>query len=123
MRIRALTPYEQVPEILSLEKKKIFFSKDLSKSIIYSVAPPGSSQHLAMLALDVEEFNDAKVRAILAANGWYQTVTSDLPHFTFLGVSETDLAKRGLKLVTSGGRGYWVPDLPPEPKVVIAPNK
>src|SRR5436190_12648352 len=82
-RIRSLPPYEQVPEIFKLEQQGIFFSKDLSKSISYSVAPPGASQHLSMLALDVSEYDDANVRALLARHGWFQTVVSDMPHFTF----------------------------------------
>lgn len=110
-RIRALTPYEQVPEIFKLESQGMFFSKDLSKSIIYSVAPPGSSQHLSLLALDVEEFENAQVRTILAKSGWHQTVVSDLPHFTYLGAQESELAKLGLKKVTNSGRVFWVPDI------------
>jgi len=43
--------------------------KSLDKSIIYSVAPPGASQHLSMLALDVKEFQNAKVRETLARHG------------------------------------------------------
>ncbi|HMJ07958.1 MAG TPA: hypothetical protein VK468_03070, partial [Pyrinomonadaceae bacterium] len=85
--IRRLAPFGQVSKVLELENNGLFFAKDLSKSIIYSVAPPGSSQHLAMLAFDVAEFVDLKVREILARNYWYQTVVSDLPHFTFLGVA------------------------------------
>ena len=108
-RIRALSPFEQVSEILKLESQGIYFSKDLSKSIIYSVAPPGSSQHLSMLALDVSEHDNSKVRDILAKHGWFQTVVSDLPHFTFLGVADGDLPKLGLKKVTDGGRVFWVP--------------
>lgn len=110
-RIRSLSPYEQVPEILQLEKQGIYFSKDLSKSIIYSVAPPGTSQHLSMLALDVAEHENAAVRQILAKNGWFQTVVSDLPHFTFLGVGEEELPSLGLKRVESNGRVFWVPDI------------
>jgi hypothetical protein len=110
-RIKALSPFQQVPEILKLEQQGIYFAKDLSKSIIYSVAPPGTSQHLSMLALDVQQNEDAKVRAILAKHGWYQTVSSDLPHFTFLGVPESDLPGLGLKRITSGGRAFWVPDI------------
>ncbi len=110
-RIKALSPYEQVPEILKLEKQGIYFAKDLSKSIIYSVAPPGTSQHLSMLALDVQQNDDPQVREILAKNGWYQTVTSDLPHFTFLGVPESELPSLGLKKKQSAGRTFWVPDI------------
>jgi hypothetical protein len=110
-RIRALAPFDQVPEILKLESRGIYFSKDLSKSILYSVAPPGSSQHLSMLALDVAEHGDPRVRAILAKHGWYQTVISDLPHFTFLGVPEDRLPKLGLKKASNTGRVFWVPDI------------
>ena len=110
-RIRALSPFEQVPEIFKLEAQGIYFSKDMSKSIIYSVAPPGTSQHLSMLALDVEEFENPRVRSILANHGWFQTVVSDLPHFTFLGMKESELTGVGLKRVDSGGRTFWVPDI------------
>lgn len=110
-RIKGLSPYEQVPEILKLEQQGIYFAKDLSKSIIYSVAPPGTSQHLSMLALDVKEFENARVREILGRHGWFQTVASDLPHFTYLGVSESDLPGLGLKAVTNSGRTFWVPDI------------
>jgi hypothetical protein len=109
--IRSLSPCKQVPEIFELEEDGIFFAKDLSKSIIYSVAPPGASQHLSLLAFDVAEFNNERVREILARHYWFQTVTSDLPHFTFLGVAEYELAGLGLKLVENGGRKFWLPDI------------
>jgi len=108
-RIRRLSPFEQVPEIFKLEAEGIYFSKDLSKSIVYSVAPPGSSQHLSMLALDVAEHADPEVRAVLARHGWFQTVVSDLPHFTFLGVSDAELPGLGLKRVDNGERVFWIP--------------
>ncbi|HTH51338.1 MAG TPA: hypothetical protein VL501_05370 [Pyrinomonadaceae bacterium] len=111
-RIEALSPFEQVAEILRLEQSGIYFAKSLDKSIIYSVAPPGTSQHLSMLAFDVAEFDNARVRAILAKHGWFQTVSSDLPHFTYLGVSEKDLPGLGLKeTADKTGRIFWVPDL------------
>jgi hypothetical protein len=110
-RIKSLSPFDQVPEIFKLETNGMYFSKDLSKSIIYSVAPPGTSQHLSMLALDVTEHDNSRVRDILAKHGWFQTVVSDLPHFTYLGVSESDLPKLGLKKVSDGGRSFWVPDI------------
>ena len=110
-KIRALPPFEQVPEIFKLESQGMFFSKDLSKSIIYSVAPPGTSQHLSMLALDVSENENSKVRDVLAKHGWFQTVISDLPHFTFLGVPENQLSGLGLKKVSDGGRTFWLPGL------------
>ena len=109
--IRKLSPFEQVPIVLSLEEKGIFFAKDLTKTILYSVAPPGTSQHLSMLAFDVKEFNDKGVRNILNDHFWYQTVPSDLPHFTFLGVSISRLPLSGLKAVTNTEREFWVPNV------------
>jgi hypothetical protein len=108
-RIKSLTPVAQVPEILRLEAQGIYFSKDFSKSILYSVAAPGTSQHLSMLALDVAEFDNPNVRAVLAKHYWYQTVVSDLPHFTYLGVPESELPSLGLKSVTNEGRTFWIP--------------
>jgi hypothetical protein len=109
--IHLLAPFEQVPVILELEEKGIFFSKDLSKSIVYSVAPPGTSQHLAMLAFDVAEYKNDHTREILARNGWFQTVVSDLPHFTYLGAREKDLPDLGLKKVENCGQTFWIPNI------------
>ena len=86
--LRSLPIHEQAPAVLELEKEGIFFSKDFSKSVLYSIAAPGASQHIAMLAFDANEFQDRRVREILAQHGWFQTVLSDLPHFTFLGLAE-----------------------------------
>lgn len=109
--IRGLNPHDQIPEILRLEADGLFFSTDFSKSILYSVAAPGTSQHISMLAFDVKEYDNPKVRAILSRHGWFQTVSSDMPHFTFLGVKEDELPSLGLKKTTNGGRAFWVPDL------------
>ena len=110
-RLRALPIKEQVSEVLELETKGIFFSKDLSKSVLYSIAAPGTSQHIAMLAFDANEFLEARVREILAAEGWFQTVLSDLPHFTFLGLAESELPERGLMPVEVKGQKFWIPDV------------
>jgi hypothetical protein len=110
-RLRDLPLHDQVAEVLELEKSGIFFSKDLSKSILYSIAAPGTSQHIALLALDVTEFDNPRVREILAEHGWFQTVLSDLPHFTFLGLKEKDLPKKGLKSVIVEGQTFWIPNV------------
>jgi len=110
-RIRSLSPTEQIPEIFKLEEQGIFFAQGNQKTIIYSVAPPGTSQHISMLALDVAQFDNAQVREVLANHGWFQTVPSDLPHFTYLGVKESELPGLGLKKVTESGRPFWVPNL------------
>lgn len=109
--LRALPIIDQVADVLELEKEGIFFSKDFSKSVLYSIAAPGASQHIAMLAFDVNEFYEARVREILAAHGWFQTVLSDLPHFTFLGLREDELPSRGLKSEDCNGQKFWIPDV------------
>jgi hypothetical protein len=110
-RLRQLPLLDQVREVLELEKSGIYFSKDFSKSILYSIAAPGTSQHLAMLALDVEQFADERVRRILARHGWFQTVKSDLPHFTYLGLEEKDLPAHGLRAVIFGKQQFWIPNV------------
>jgi hypothetical protein len=110
-RIRKLSPRDQVPEVLALEERGLWCNTDFTKSILYSVAAPGTSQHLSMLALDVAEFENATVREILARHGWFQTVRTDLPHFTYLGVGEPQLPSLGLRRVVADGRPFWIPDL------------
>jgi len=110
-RLRRLPINQQVAEVLELEEEGIFFSKDFSKSVLYSIAAPGTSQHIAMLAFDANEFMDERVRSILAQHGWFQTVLSDLPHFTFLGLKEKDLPARGLKGAEVHGHKFWIPDI------------
>jgi len=110
-RLRGLPLSQQIAEVLELEKTGIYFSKDLSKSILYSIAAPGASQHIAMLAFDVNEFDNPRVREIMAKHGWFQTVLSDLPHFTFLGLKEKDLPKHGLRSVEVNGQVFWIPNV------------
>lgn len=111
-----LSPAEQVPPILKLEDtEQLFFGTFFDKSILYSVAAPGASQHLSKLAFDVVEFENEEVRSVLANRGWHRTVPSDLPHFTFLGCEEDALGDIGLERVerVCGTRVYdfWIPDL------------
>lgn len=111
-RLRGLPLSQQIAEVLELEKGGIYFSKDLSKSILYSIAAPGTSQHIAMLAFDVNEFENPRIREIMANHGWFQTVLSDLPHFTFLGLKEKDLPKHGLRKFEINGQVFWIPNVP-----------
>ena len=111
-RLRALPLRQQIAEVLELEQDGIYFSKDLSKSILYSIAAPGTSQHIAMLAFDVNEFENPRIREIMAKHGWFQTVLSDLPHFTFLGLKEKDLPRHGLRSVEVNGQVFWIPNVP-----------
>ena len=110
-KIREMDISEQIVAILELEEKKIWFSTQFDKSILQSVAAPGASQHNLMLALDVAQFGDARVRRILAKHGWFQTVASDKPHFTYLGVAEKELPSLGLESVRIDGQIFWIPQL------------
>jgi len=114
--IRDMPPVEQVEVILNLEEtEKLFFGTFFDRSVLYSVAAPGASQHLSMLAFDVAEYEIPEVKAVLAKHGWHRTVPNDLPHFTYLGYDEAALAGLGLRYTekTYGNRlyGFWTPDL------------
>ena len=103
--------HKRILMIMEWESQGIYFSTDRSRSIFSSTAPPGSSQHLSMLAFDVAEYSQPEVREIMNRNGWYQTIVGDPLHFTFLGVNETELPERGLRLEYRGTHRYWVPNL------------
>jgi hypothetical protein len=107
---------QQVEAILELEDTdNLFFGTFFDKSILYSVAAPGASQHLSLLAFDAAEYEDHKVEETLGRHGWYRTVPADLPHFTYLGHKREALPRLGLVRIqaSSGNRFYdfWVPDL------------
>lgn len=106
---RLVTAYEQVPLVLNWEAQRIWFSTGFNRSILTSVAAPGTSQHLSGLAFDVAEYSNSRVRTILNKHGWYQTVHSDEPHFTYLGRLEADLPKFGLISKRKNGYKFWVP--------------
>lgn len=110
-KLKGLPIKQQVAEVLELEKSGIYFNTFFNNSILYSVAAPGTSQHLSMLALDVTEYQNMEVRRILADNGWFRTVQNDEPHFTYLGLRESELPAYGLKKVSKNGGEYWVPDI------------
>jgi hypothetical protein len=99
----------QAEKVMEWESRGLYFSTDLSRSIFRSVAPPGTSQHLSLLAFDVVESRDAKVRSLLNKHGWYQTILTDEPHFTYLGLSDSELSRRGLTKITRTGGTYWIP--------------
>jgi hypothetical protein len=64
-QVRSLPVKEQVTAIVQLESEGMYFTLDFSKSILLSVATPGASPYLALLAFEVKEHADARVRAIL----------------------------------------------------------
>lgn len=109
----------QIGRVMEWEKQGSYFSTNFSKSIFYSVAPPGTSQHLSLLAFDVVEASNSRVRKIMNKHGWYQTIRTDQPHFTYLGVPETDLPDRGLRNIIHEGNSYWVPSNEIAPNTTI----
>ncbi len=101
----------QVQMVMAWEDKGFYFNTNFSRTIFSSVAAPGTSQHLAMLALDVQQFADKRVRDILNRHGWYQTIANDTPHFTFIGRPENELPLVGLRPFRQGGFLFWVPNI------------
>lgn len=115
-RIRELAPVDQIALILEMEDQEhIFFGTFFDRSILYSVAAPGASQHLSLLAFDVDEYQNEEVAKALNLHGWFRTVPNDLPHFTFLGHAEKSLPEMGLIRIereyNQQSYGFWVPDL------------
>ena len=110
-KLKALPIKDQVREVLEYEKNGIYFNTRFDNSILYSVAAPGTSQHLSMLALDIEEFANKQVREIMAKHGWFRTVQNDSPHFTFLGKNESELEGLGLKKVENKEGEFWIPNV------------
>jgi hypothetical protein len=108
---RRLKLHDQVEKVMEWESAGMYFGSGRTRSIFSSTAPPGTSQHLSLLALDVRNYSDSRVRAILAENGWFQTVIGDPAHFTYLGVDESGLPMRGLMKVERGPSSFWVPRL------------
>ena len=108
---------QKVAKILEWESQGMFFSTDRTRSIFTSTAPPGTSQHIALVAFDVVEYWNLQVRAIMNKHGWFQTVVDDPVHFTYLGFPESELPSRGLLGVFKRGQLYWIPNMPPRPAV------
>lgn len=109
--LKTLTGEQQIKRVFELEAQGFSFHPDRERTIAVYTAIPGASQHLLMLALDIKEYADNEVRAALAANGWFQTVFSDRPHFTYLGLPQQNLASLGLKTEKFEKREFWTPDI------------
>jgi len=78
--------------------------------ILGVVAPPGTSQHLWGLAIDLRVSSEQQRKA-LNENGWFQTVENDVPHWTYIGLSEDKLPLFGFKNKLVRGISYWVTPL------------
>ena len=78
--------------------------------ILGTVAPPGASQHLWGLAIDLKVTNKKQVKA-LNQNGWYRTVEHDVPHWTYVGYPPETLLRLGFQKKVIGKTTYWVTPL------------
>jgi hypothetical protein len=111
VRVNSLPLEKQVEKVIDWESQRLWFGTAKTASIFASVAPPGASQHLSMLAFDVLRIPNSKLVQIFNSYGWFQTVVGDPQHFTYLGLTVDQLSSRGLKPVRSGGTTFWVPDV------------
>ncbi len=78
--------------------------------ILGLVAPPGTSQHLWGLAIDLR-VSSQKQRKALNENGWFQTVENDVPHWTYIGLPEDNLPLFGFNKQANRGITYWITPL------------
>ncbi|MBW4426166.1 MAG: D-alanyl-D-alanine carboxypeptidase family protein [Nostoc desertorum CM1-VF14] len=78
--------------------------------ILGVVAPPGTSQHLWGLAIDLR-VGSKEQRKALNQNGWFQTVYNDVPHWTYVGLTEENLPLFGFKKQVVRGITYWLTPL------------
>jgi hypothetical protein len=111
----AMTVDQQIEKVIEWEASGMPFGTNLKGSIFASTAPPGSSQHLSLIAIDIAPPLTPSVIAVMNSHGWYQTVKGDRSHFTYLGLTEKELPGRGLKAILFDGIMYWVPNIFPEP--------
>jgi LAS superfamily LD-carboxypeptidase LdcB len=80
------------------------------KRILGTVAPPGTSQHLWGLAIDLKVTNNKQIQA-LNKNGWYRTVEYDVPHWSYVGYPPEKLPSLGFKKKLIGKTTYWLTPL------------
>ncbi|MEL6460446.1 MAG: D-alanyl-D-alanine carboxypeptidase family protein [Cyanobacteria bacterium J06621_15] len=78
--------------------------------ILGIVAPPGASQHLWGLAIDLAVNNEKQITA-LNQNGWYRTVEYDVPHWSYVGYPPETLLRLGFQKKIIKGITYWVTPL------------
>jgi len=119
---RSLPLKDQIEKIIQWEESGLLFGTGRGICIFSSTAPPGTSQHLSLIAFDVAPPVTSIVRTLFNANGWYQTVRGDVSHFTYLGLVESELPKRGLVAVRYNGVVYWIPNFGVAPPATSPSN-
>jgi hypothetical protein len=102
---------QQIEKVIEWEDQGMRFGTNRANSIFASTAPPGASQHLSLLAIDIAPPITPTIIALMNSHGWFQTVKGDRPHFTYLGLTEKELPGRGLKALVFDGTQYWVPNI------------
>jgi hypothetical protein len=102
---------QQIEKVIEWETEGMYFGTGRLGSIFSSTAPPGTSQHLSFIAIDIAPPLTPAVIALLNSHGWFQTVKGDKPHFTYLGLTEKELPGRGLKALLYNGTRYWIPNV------------
>ena len=113
--VSVMTVDQQIEKVIEWEASGMPFGTNLKGSIFASTAPPGSSQHLSLIAIDIAPPLTPSVMALMNSHGWYQTVKGDRSHFTYLGLTEKELPGRGLKAILFDGIMYWIPNIFLEP--------
>lgn len=78
--------------------------------ILGIVAPPGASQHLWGLAIDLRVTTEAQ-KQVLNQNGWYRTVENDIPHWTYVGLPLEKLTQFGFQNKVVENVTYWLTPL------------
>ena len=101
---------QQITKVMEWEEQGMRFGTNRRSSIFASTAPPGASQHLSLLAIDIASMGPTVV-TLMNDHGWFQTVVGDRGHFTYLGLTEKELPGRGLKALDIGATRYWVPNI------------
>jgi len=102
---------KQIEKVIEWESQGMKFGTGRGSSIFASTAPPGASQHLSLIAVDIAPPLTPSIIALMNSHGWFQTVKGDRPHFTYLGMAEKELPARGLKALLFDGTQYWVPNI------------
>ncbi len=98
--------WQKYADSKTLEKVR----EGIETAILGIVAPPGSSQHLWGLAIDLYVSNQAQ-RQALSQHGWVQTVENDMPHWTYIGYPQEKLTEFGFQSKVVRGITYWVTPL------------
>ncbi len=108
-RLRSADARESIAAVLEVEGRGTLLGSGGGTSILHIAAPPGTSQHISGLSIDIAEHESDQVRALMSKHGFIQTIRSDFTHFTYLGQSDT--ASLGLVAVTVDGRVFFVPKI------------